>query len=307
MKRILFFLFLIIAFDLVADTFAISDPDAPPRIGARKNVVIAEGDTVEMDIAGNDMDVIVEGVLNGDIALLKGYMHIFPGGVVNGDIALAMTDADIDSGAVINGDMAIFMGDVEIDDDASINGEISHFSMGKKWMDIFDVEREKRLWYIPFISFIGRILILSFIVFVGRNAVLKSAEYVKERKGKVILWGTLFLLLMVPIMLTLILTIVGIALLPILFIIYIVIAVVGEAIGSLYLGSMFFNGDLYKNPYLLIILGSLIPFVFELVSPYIPGIWGGISTVVAGIINIGIVIVGSGGYIEYWICRKKGC
>ncbi len=307
MKKIFFILFLMVSFGLIADTLSVSDPDAPPKVGARKNIVIAEGDTVEMDIAGNDMDVIVEGVLNGDIALLKGYMHIFPGGVVNGDIALAMTDADIDSGAVINGDMAIFMGDVDINDDASINGDVSRFAMKKGWMDIFNIESDKKMWYLPFLSFIGRILILSFVVFVGRNAVLKSGEYIKERKGKVILWGVLFILFFVPLILTLILTVVGIALLPILFIIYIIVAIVGEAIGSLYLGSMFFNGDLYKNPYLLIILGSLIPFVFEFVSPYIPGMWGAASTVIAGIINIGIVIVGSGGYIEYWVCRKKGC
>ncbi len=302
MKRFFIFVFMFFSFILFAQE---ENFDLSPEIGGRSAVVVEEGDTVTQDIAGDDMDIIVKGVLNGDIALMKGYLHVFPGGVINGDIALVMTDADIDSGSVVNGDIADVMGDVKINDKAIINGDRASVFLGKNMEQLFSLVRRKNFISIPYASFISILFVGFLVVLISPIMIKESIKNMRERTGRSVLWGVLIVLTFVPLLLTLILTIVGIAAIPLLILFYIVLYFIAMTIGGVYLGGMFFNKNYDRNLYLLLFVGLLIPFAFGMAADFLPGIAGGILEMVEILLYSGFFIMGTGGFIEFLINSRK--
>ncbi len=214
----------------------------------------------DVSIVKGNLDVL--GRVTGDVSVVSGDLHLFKNAVVEGDVSVVGGDVVLDSGAVIEEDLAIVAGKL-INDGGEIRGEVTKVSSGVLNMAIKGIlDNTLKVVESPSSSF-GRgrrhfaytygvlsellSLILGFLILViffllMKGFILKMVDYMERDTLRTVLFGFLVYLLMVPVLLLLIVSVVGILLIPV----YIVALVIGMLI-SLTAGMVYVGRRIREN------------------------------------------------------------
>ena len=215
----------------------------------------------DVSVVRGNLDIL--GRVRGDVDVVSGNVHLFPESVVEGDVSVVGGDLILDSGAVIEGDVALVAGSLE-NNGGVIKGEVEKVSgtvLNMLVKGILDntlkvVEEEsdtsgrpphRRYYYSPFympgalwdllgIFILFAILAIFFLIL--KRFILRMVDMIEVDLPRVVLFGIMSYILIVPILLLLVVSIVGILLVP-LYLVGIVMAFfIALDAGMVYVGRL---------------------------------------------------------------------
>lgn len=236
-------------------------------------------------------DVTVLGDVRESVVAIGGQIWI--SGTV-GDVVVAVgQDVILEAGAVVDGDVVSVGGDVRRDPSAVVNGEITVVAwsgLGESWDEILGFGLLAFLglsiwgffgWLI--VMFVIGWLMLSLLP----NPMERHADALRASPMHALGWGVLAFLLFVPLMMVMVLTILGIFLIPLLVLAYVYAGIVGVIVSALLLGHKL--SDPLKreqiSPVSALAIGLVILGLIRLVP-----VLGAVVTLVLWLFGFGIVL-----------------
>jgi len=247
---------------------------------------VVDGD---VSVVRGNLDIL--GRVRGDVDVVSGNVHLFPGSVVEGDVSVVGGDLILDSGAVVEGDVALVAGSLE-NNGGMIKGEVQKVSgtvLNMLVKGILDntlkvveegsEESEKpsrRYYYSPFYlsGILGEILgiiilfaILGIFFLILKKFILRMADTIEEDLGRAILFGIISYILIVPVLLLLVVSIVGILLIPVYLVGVVMAFFIALDAGMVYVGRLVRrNLDRDWSEWMDFIAGFSIALVLKAIS-----------------------------------------
>jgi len=174
----------------------------------------ASADDREIVRIGSDV-LVEEGLKVGDAVAVGG--NITVRGTVTGDVVAVGGSVILGSKAVVNGDVVSVGGAIEKMEGARIRGDIVEVGVPGVSSVVRALSKGKgRGWYWVFriVSFVGLLALALLLVAIIPKPFASISDKVTASTLKVILWGLLGLGLTVPLTILLIISLVGIPLIP---------------------------------------------------------------------------------------------
>lgn len=251
----------------------------PPVVGAKSremvkiggDVVVEEGMSVDKAVAVGG-DVTVNGVVEDDVVAVAGSVILGSKAVVGGDVVSVGGAIKKEEGAQVRGDTV----EVNI---PGVSSVVRSFSKGK-WRE--------RFWAFRIISFIGLLALALLIVAVVPKPFGLISATVQKNTLKVILWGLLGLVLIVPFAGLLAISVVGIPLIPLEIILVACALLVGYIAIAQLIGNKMATA--LKKPDLNILWATLWGLITLWVIGWVP-VLGWLVKAVALLLGFGGVIV----------------
>ncbi|MFP4243357.1 MAG: hypothetical protein ACLFTW_15425 [Chitinispirillaceae bacterium] len=224
-----------------------------------EDVAVAEGEQVK-DAVSIGGDVRIEGEVKNDAVAVGGSLFLGPQATVEGSAVSIGGRINQSQTAVVKGDIVEMSTPWEIPSEA--------------WFGLF-----VGLQILAFLGFLALALLLVALVPKQVQSVSRTAV---ESVGRSFLWGILVILAIIPVTVLLAITIVGIALIPVLYVVIILIFVFGYIGIANLIGVQVFKGVnrekaamIWKALVGLLLLGlmNVIP-VFGGLIAFLASIWG---------------------------------
>lgn len=223
--------------------------------------------------------VTVDGYVDEKVVAVGGNIVIGPDAIVRGDLVAPLYGRiQIKSGAFVGGDVVSALGGtVEIEDGAVVRGDRVNIALpGSAWIAPISTNLEahnlesRKLFFVLFFRVLGFVkdLILSYLVILLAPKAIGTIRGQLERNpliSELAGWGGL--LGAVVISTILILTCIGILLIPFVFLLYWILLVVGMTAIYLFIGGWIrlrFRSNGYR-PYLNVILGVVVITLLSLI------------------------------------------
>lgn len=278
---------------------------------ARDAVAVFGSVTVDGEVRGDVTSVFgstwIDGRVEGEVVAVNGWVHLGPNAEVLRDVTSVGGGVERNPGARVRGAVTeVPFGGFSWRDDEEGRGHMwrGPFS-GRRWLDPVS-GLWSLFWRLTLFGFIAFLLCLTLLV--APRAVERSAERVRQSWWKAGLVGFLALLLFIPFCLLaallLVITIIGIALIPILVLVlpFAILAVwlVGYSAASLELGRWLGRklGWAVKSPYAHLLIGFSL---LELVR-----FAGGLGVAAGGFAaGLGLLFLTVGSIIR-WIATSVG-
>lgn len=247
---------------------------------ARDRSVIKIGSDVhiEKDMRVEDAvavggSVYVDGIVDGDAVAVGGTVHLSEEAIVHGDVVTVGGTIDQAEGAMIYGTIV----DVGAFDFKNIF-EGKHFFGGHRGIPKFFA-------IIPLIGLFALVLLLSVLIPTELSTV---ASNIKNEPIIMFLWGLLGVFLIIPLAVMLVISIVGIALIPLEVLAVFLALLIGYIAVAIMIGKKLLKALNNDNPAVVLsaILGVLILWLIGLIP-----VFGGIVKAIALIIGFGAVII----------------
>jgi len=288
-----------------------SEDDENGIVKMGEDFTLLSEDTAASDIVVMGGDLSIEGLANGDAVCIGGNFHI--SGNLLGDAVIIGGNADVESTAVIKGDLVCIGGSVSREKGAEVKGEIVNISLpviSSILPFVFkythpgrgDVVRKpfihpfgKRFFRLAlfFVMVVALIVLILIIIILFRGGVEKVSDAVRSQFWKTVLAGFLGVLLIIPLTVLLAVLIIGIPLVPVLWIAFVAALIFGYVCIAYTIGKIIAEKRDWKDrsPYILALLGlaiiEVIPFLGRLVA--LPG---GLFNAAGGFLNfLGFIIV----------------
>jgi carbonic anhydrase/acetyltransferase-like protein (isoleucine patch superfamily) len=290
------------------------------RIG--DDLTVAREDTVREDAVAITSDLTVHGVVKGDAVCISGRLIVT--GHVVGDAVVVGGNAEIDSTAIIDGDLVCVGGKLSKVSGAQVGGEVVNIPMpfirpvlhhALKYIspgDHIEVRPPVRGFakrIAGFVFYLVKIIALVVFIFLillfFKGGVDRVSDAIANHFWKSALAGFVGVILLLPLTLLLTVLIIGIPLVPLLWIAVVAGMVFGFACITYTIGRIAAEkkGWKDKSPYILALIGlvvvEIIAFLGNLVI--LPGgpfmVIGGIIKVFGFIISYIAWMVGFGGVI----------
>ncbi len=217
---------------------------------------------------------------------------VYVDGIVDGDAVAVGGTIHLGEDAIIHGDAVTVGGSIEESESSMIYGstvDVTSFDFEGIFDDIniFDGHRRipRGLKFIPLIGLIALVLLLTVLIPRELGTV---ASKIKNEPVIMFLWGLLGIILIVPLAVMLLISIVGIALIPIEILAIFLASVIGYIAVATILGKNLLRALKNNNPSVIVsaVLGILILWLLGLI-PF----FGWIIKMVAWITGFGAVIV----------------
>lgn len=220
-------------------------PASIERVGA--DVHVASGERVR-ELVVVFGDATIEGTVARDVAVILGTLHLAGTADVGGDVALIGGDLVVDSGAVVEGDLAVIGGSGDIPATFSPGGDQVVLGPGLPFQKLGGVVP----WFtdglllarpiVPSLPWIWVVVALAALLYLGINFVfeepVRSCADVLSRKPLTAgLSGILVLLLVGPISLVLAISVIGIPVVPFLWLSLLLLGVFGRVAVARWLGG----------------------------------------------------------------------
>lgn len=224
-------------------------------------------------VGGN---VYVDGIVDGDAVAVGGTVHLGEEAIIYGDAVTVGGTIDKTEGAMIYGTTV----DIGSFDFKNIF-EGKHFFGGHRGIPGIPMG----LKFIPLIGLLALVLLLAVLIPTELGTV---ASNIKNEPIIMFLWGMLGVILIVPLFLTLLISIVGIFLIPLEIIAVILALLIGYIAVAIIIGKKLLRALNNDNPSVIFsaILGVLILWLVGLIP-----IFGCIMQTIALIIGFGAVII----------------
>lgn len=264
------------------------------------DLVIQEGQTVNNATVVRG-DLIIKGTVNDDASAIAGDVVVYPTGKINGDVTSIMGDVRLQEGAWVGGDVATVGGKLEQAENAVIMGDTV---TTRRNVNVSTRGRGDRDSVFEDLLFAVLFAVLATIIAAitpGRTETL--AQSVAERPLASFGVGLLGFLLILPVTLLLIITIIGI---PLVFVLFLVIAA-GLILGLVGLGL--FVGQrvttAIQRPVASIALAAGLGVLLIDLVCIIPVV-GGLIWFIATAIGFGAVILTGFGTSNRWLGNRFG-
>lgn len=224
-----------------------------------EDVVIPQGEQV-LDAVSIGGDVRVEGEVTNDAVAVGGSLFLGPGASVGGSAVSIGGKINQAEGAMVRGDIVEMSTPWEIPSEA--------------WFGLFIG--------LQILIFIGFLALALLIVGLLPKQVEAVSDTAIESTGKSFLWGFLILLGTIPVTILLVITIIGIAIIPVLFLLLVAFFIFGYIGIANLIGKQVFKGlgrekaaMIWKALVGLLLLGAvnLIPIFGGLVG-FLASVWG---------------------------------
>ncbi len=195
---------------------------------------IVDGD---VSVVRGSLDVL--GRVKGDADVVSGNLHLYKGSVVEGDVSVVGGDLILDSASVVEGDVALVAGSLE-NNGGTVKGEIQKVSGSVLNMIINGIlnntlgmveerpspsgwERRKRIPHMltmpsalnDLLGLFLLLLVLSIFFLILKKFTLRLVETIERDLPRTVLFGILSYIIMIPVLLLLVVSVVGILLIPI--------------------------------------------------------------------------------------------
>jgi hypothetical protein len=318
-------------------------------------LIIPVDDTVKEDIEFSGTSGQINGVLEGDLALVGGSLEITETGKITGDIAVlggeltnagliksdvailggdfhnkTFVDGDIfvaggtvklDSGSVVDGSISIIGGSLERDTHAIVKGEIKSVEikvLGKALPKIKGLIRMPKLFprtltlsasaIATIASILGLFVLALILLLIFPKPIEKIAEKTQVNIWIAIAIGFGLQILIVPLIVLLAVSIIGIAVIPLFLIALLACLLLGITSVYYLIGSRIKHTEGDKQSligkfalgFIVIMAIPLLGAIIRIVSPV-----GGFFTVLGSIILYVIATVGLGAAFYTLVSRKK--
>lgn len=223
--------------------------------------------------------VYVDGIVDGDAVAVGGTIHLGEEAIIHGDAVTIGGDIDQAEGSMIYGDIV----DVGAFNFENIF-EGKHFFGGHRW-----IPGMPGMWgglkFIRLIGLFALVLLLSVLIPTELSTV---ASNIKNEPIMMFLWGILGVILIVPLALTLLISIVGIFLIPLELLSVFLATLIGYIAVAIIIGKKMLRALNKDNPSVALsaILGILILWLIGLIP-----VFGCIVKTIALIIGFGAVIM----------------
>lgn len=226
-----------------------------------EKIVVSKGQTIDGDVVAIGGPVDVQGTVRGNAVAIGGSVTLLPGGKVEGD-AVAIGGRVSKKGGTLTGS------------ETSVG---PHFT----WTDRRD-EEDSWLWKI--LRSIGMIALLTLLAAIFPKPMERITFAAERAPLASILWGVAAMLAFVPLMVLLVVSLVGILLVPVEVLLYLAAAIFGAAGISTLVGGRLLQGK--GNIVLFTLLGA---FVLQLVGlvPFL----GWLVKLVVFLFGLGAVVI----------------
>ncbi|MDF1565632.1 MAG: polymer-forming cytoskeletal protein [Deltaproteobacteria bacterium] len=279
------------------------------RISYGQSVTVAAGDEVHDAVSFGGSVVIEEGAtVTGDAVAMGGSVRVEEGATVQGDVTALGGSVSIGAGVTVTGDVAALGGSVDVDPSAEVLGSRvgssrrSHHHHGDggppaKMIIIPDSEESRGLagFFSDIVSTTAQyltVLVLAFLLIVAMpKRIDRMRRPLQGDLAKSILAGLLLFIAFLPVTLLLVMTVVGIFLVPVLLLAYLATAVLGWTVVSLRVGRRL-SPPGKRTPARELVLGMLVFFGFGLLAEIpVIGFAAGLVLLLATLAGTGAVVL----------------
>ena len=209
-------------------------------------------------------DVIIEGnsTVMGDVVTLFGNLKV--DGRVNRNIVSVLGDADINGTASVIGDCAVILGKLNAADSVIL---------GKQVVVALPASFEKGNFLPIITTTVIALLVIMYIIyclvyFIFTKRTERITKAIPEELGRRFLIGFLINIAFIPLVIMLIITVIGIFIIPIIVIVYMALNLIANVALALTVGKKL-TGDNTKdgcaNPYISLLSGFLAVFILSIV------------------------------------------
>ncbi|MEE9167616.1 MAG: hypothetical protein V3U24_09210, partial [Candidatus Neomarinimicrobiota bacterium] len=261
---------------LVGDSNLEENGEEIIRIG--RDIIVKRGETVD-NAGAIGGDVTVYGEVEDNVVSVGGSVYLGPDAYIRGDVVSVGGEIEKTSGAEVKGDL------VEVSFWGFPFGRKSHFWSGW-WVGS---------WFLRLLSLIGSLAVTVLIVALIPNTIDNFSSMVEDNAGQSILWGFLGIVLIVPVAVVLCLSLVGILLLPVEFLIVCLTTVVGYISVARFLGRKTTKSlNMSTQPILLeATFGVLLLWIIGLIP------------VLGWLTKLLVALVGFGAGIAVFVAKRK--
>lgn len=268
-KRLLalFFVLLLLAPSFAALKVLESPPpektDGTVKIG--ENVVIPPGSDVTSAVAVGG-SVTVGGKVKEDVVAVGGDVVLLPTAVVGGNVAAVGGKIDKAAGAVVKGEIT------------EVKFPAGMIMKGLGW----------GIAVISLLSFISFLILAAILIALFGKPLGITSYYIERLPGHALLWGFLGAILVVPLVILMLISIIGIPFIPVFLIILAAACIFGYIAASQLIGKIFLRLiRVYNKPMMIETLtGLIVLFIISLLP-----IFGCIVKIIFGLMGLGAVIV----------------
>jgi hypothetical protein len=280
---------------------------------------IAETGKVEGDIAVMGGSIANHGTIENDLAVFGG--SFYNNGILNGDIFVAGGNVKLDSGSMIAGDIAIVGGSLEKDTHAIVKGEVKSVEikvLGKALPKFSNLLKMSRTFpraltmtggAVATLLILGGLFVIMLIVLlVFPKSPVKVAETTNKNVWIPIAIGFGMQLLIVPLIVLLAVSIVGIPVIPVFMLGLFACLIVGLTSVFYLIGMRVQRTDEGKGSmiakfaigFIIIMAIPLLGAIIRIFSPV-----GGLFSVLGAIIIYVVATIGLGAAFYTLVTRKK--
>ena len=215
MKKLMVLLALIVVM-VFPSVAAASSQDNIVMVG--KNAHVSAGSVLSGSVVVIGADAIIEGHVRDSVVVIFGNIYLEPNAIVDGSVVSVGGSLTSKAGAQIGGEqVSLGLGDINI-------GNLPRFNMPFRFFSPI-----ASLWKVLSIVFLGWVV---FWLFPG--PVLKISEAARAEPLKAVLFGLLGYLAVIPVSIMMLITLVGIPLIPFLWL----ALLVGRFVGQVALGLL---------------------------------------------------------------------
>lgn len=232
--------------DPPADESDVEDPTlgSVERIGSDYTLPAGKAADEIVVILGK---VVIEGRVEGDAVSISGQAHIGPAAEIEGDLVVIAGPLQIDSGAVVGGDLVAIAGSVEIPEDFSPGGDLvvmdplGSSGLVGTWMPWLTGGLLRGRPVMPTLPWVWVFVVVSALIYLGlvlvfERPVRSCSEALAEKPLTTFLVGGLVLLLIGPVTMLLLLSVLGIPVIPLLWIALLLVTLFGKAAAFRWIG-----------------------------------------------------------------------
>lgn len=267
-----------------------TDPEQD-RAGFGETIIVEADEVVAGDVASFGGPIVVKGTVRGDVASFAGPVTV--SGTVDGDIATFGGAVDLETGSRVEGDIATFGAAVNKDPGAIHVGRVQGFGEGlSRWMPGGQAPRAGTGAGSDWVGgTIFALLIALLVAAIFPNATRTVADATAEQPGRAAGHGALTLLLFAPACVLLILTCVGIVLVPVLILGSLAAGVLGATGIYLLLGRQISRrlGWSVSSPLGLVSMGVVAVQLIAL-TQFVPAL-----QIVHALVSLAVLLFGLGG------------
>jgi len=269
MKKYLSILFTIVFF-VGFTTELIANDRSIVKIGSEIRV---ERDERVDDAVAIGRDVYIDGIVDGDAVSIGGTIHLGEEAIVHGDVVTVGGSLERAEGAKVFGS-TVDVGSFDIS--SVIDG--SNFFHGYHGIPrVFKI--------IPFLGLIALVLLFAVLI---PNELKSIANYISDEPLKIFLYGLLGAILIVPLIILLAISIIGIVLIPFVVIAIILALIIGYIAVAIIIGKKILQALNKESPALM--LSALLGILVLWLIGFIP-FFGSLVKCIATIFGFGAVIM----------------
>ncbi len=253
-------------------------------------VVIGPGETSADDVVSFFGNIDIAGEVNGDCVAMGGSVKI--SGRVNGDVVAIGGGVSLGSDSVVSGDVVSIGGTIFRDHGARVMGQRVTISPFPGWAGFSRFPTPfAGLAFLggAFLLFlIGYLVLVLLVTAVFPVPVERVSDYLSAWPGRSLLAGFLGIICILPVLLVLVISLVGILLIPLAIILLIAAFILGDIGVSALVGRRVQKALNRKNPSLLaaVLIGKILLAVVGLIP-----VLGKLVVVLAAIFGFGAVLM----------------